>query len=665
MARKQAKHKQGVSREERRRRLKQEIKAAEHRAWQLMQDGLFDEAAECLEQLDRRVPRQPEILQRLLEVYQRLGLWHKIQAVAAQLVELKHDSADFTLLMAGACLTNLRLASALVYFERFVSRWPKDPRAEHVRETIASIENQIVETAADAGVPRDEARQFALDHETILDAIAAGKFAQAEGLARVVHERFPRFAPLGNNLADAIFYQGRFDESLEVERTVLEHCPDNAYGLANMVRLLCLLGRTAQAGEYAERLRGIHNGAADTTYKQMEAFSYLGLDDAVLEKWEELERAPHGCDRPTLARGHHLAAVALARLDRDDEARGHWSQARELDPDFNVASDNLKDSWQSAADREGPWAFSAPLWTSPQTIAEYRATLLDADGRAPSDFAERARRLVDERPEVAAIAAVILDRGDPALRTFFLELAIAADTPEMRRMLERFALDKRGSDRQRTRALLHLNRVNALSSKRARVWNNGEWHEVLVQEFDVHDEPTPLGDPQAEDLSEKAYYALLEDDGETAEKLLKQAMERVPDDPSLEFNLAQAYELQGRLDEARDHRRWVRGRWPDYLFGRVLAAHDYIAAGDFEAADAELAPLRDRQRFHRSEFSAFMFVQVRLFKERGKSAAARSWFDLWKRSTPDDRLLDKAQAILAGPRLGALRRMLDDLLPPE
>lgn len=76
-------------------------------------------------------------------------------------------------------------------------------------------------------------------------------------------------------------------------------------------------------------------------------------------------------------------------------------------------------------------------------------------------------------------------------------------------------------------------------------------------------------------------------------------------------------------------------------------------------------PLRDRQRFHRSEFSAFMFVQVRLFYERGNSAAARSWFDLWKRLTPDDRLLEKAQALLAGPSLGALRRMLDEFLPPE
>ncbi|MGH7138956.1 MAG: tetratricopeptide repeat protein, partial [Pirellulales bacterium] len=294
MAGKKAKHKQGVGREERRRRLKQEIKTAEHRAWQLMQDGLFEEAAECLEQLDRRVPRQPEVLQRLLAVYQRLGLWHKIQAVAAQLVELKHDSADFTLLMAGACLTNLRLASALAYFERFVDRWPNDPRAEHVRETIAGIEHQIAETAAAAGVPSGETRQFAVEHDAILDAVAADNFVEAEKLARPLHVRFPRYAPAGNNLAEVIFYQGRFEESFKAQREVLEHNPDNAYGLANMVRLLCLLGRTAQAGEYAERLRGIQNRSAGTTYKQMEAFSYLGLDDAVLEKWEELHHAPHG-----------------------------------------------------------------------------------------------------------------------------------------------------------------------------------------------------------------------------------------------------------------------------------------------------------------------------------------------------------------------------------
>ena len=664
MARKQAKHKQGVGREERRRRLKQEIKAAEHRAWQLMQDGLFDEAAECLEQLDRRVPRQPEVLQRLLAVYQRLGLWHKIQAVAAQLVELKHDSADFTLLMAGACLTNLRLASALAYFERFVGRWPKDPRAEHVRETIAGIENQIAETAAEAGVPSDEARQFAVEHDAILDAVAAGNFAEAEKLARPLHERFPRFAPAGNNLADAIFYQGRFDESFEVERKVLEHSPDNAYGLANMVRLLCLLGRTAEAGEYAEHLRTIHNRSSDTTYKQMEAFSYLGLDDAVLEKWEELQQASHRCDRPILARAHHLAAVALSRLDRETEARGYWNKAVELDPDFHLARDNFNDSWKPWAEREGPWAFAAPLWTSPRTIAEFRTRLLEPDGKTPNDFAERARRLLDERPEVAAIASVILDRGDPCLRPFFLELAIAADTPAMRQVLERFAFGQRGSDRQRMQALMHLDKVQALASKQVRIWKNGEWRDVLLQMFDVHDEPTPLSDPQANDLASEAYWALIEDDGARAEELLKQAIELVQDDPGLEFNLAQAYEVQDRDDEARDHRHWIRQRWPDYLFGRVMAAQEFISAGDYDAADTELAPLRDRQRFHHTEFSAFMYAQVRLFHARGNSAAARSWFDLWERLNPDDPLLGRARQLL-DPRLGSLSQMLSELLPPE
>ncbi|MGH7137296.1 MAG: tetratricopeptide repeat protein, partial [Pirellulales bacterium] len=378
----------------------------------------------------------------------------------------------------------------------------------------------------------------------------------------------------------------------------------------------------------------------------------------------ELHHAPHGCDRPRLARAHHLAAVALARLDRENEAHGQWNKALELDPDFDLARDNVNDSWKPWAEREGPWAFAAPLWTSPRTIAEFRARLLDPDGKTPNDFAERARRLLEERPEVAAIASVILDRGDPCLRPFFIELTIAADTPAMRHVLERFAFGQRGSDRQRMQALTHLDKVQALASKRARIWHNGEWREVLLQMFDVHDEPTPLSDPQADDLSNEAYWALTEDDGARAEKLLKQALERVPDDPGLEFNLAQAYEAQGRDEEARHHRRWIRQRWPDYLFGRVMAAHEFISAGDCDAADAELAPLRERQRLHHTEFSAFMYAQVRLFHARRNSAAARSWFDLWERLNPDDPLLGRARRLL-DPRLGALGRMVGELLPPE
>ncbi|HET6884567.1 MAG TPA: tetratricopeptide repeat protein [Pirellulales bacterium] len=657
MARKQAKGRQSASREERRRRQKHEIKSALHQAWQKTQQGRWQEAADVLEQLDQRQPGQPEVLKRLAEIYPQLGRFNRAQAVAARLIELNQESADVTLLMAGACLNNLRLAMALSYFERFVDRWPADPRCGHARETMSMLEAEIAKSAARAGVPSEEARQLAVEHEAILEAIAAQNFVEAESLARRLHERYPAFAPAGNNLADALFYQGRIDQSLAVAREVLVYNPTNSYALATLTSRLCNLGRFEEAREYAEQLRVSGLKSADSLFKQLEAFSYLGDDQAVLDTWAELAKVEEHTEERLLAVAHHLTAVALMRLGQESDARVHWYDALDIDPELELADENLDDSNRPIGEREGPWPFEPGRWMSQNAMSDLHARLSAKKDLSENEVAEIERGFLAEHPEVEAVIPVLLDRGDPEVRALFLRMAIVTDTPAMREALKAFALGKRGSEGQRIQAAEHLCRVGVLDAQRLRMWVKGEQRDVMLAEFELHEEATSLGDAQAEELARQAYQALSEGDGARAEELLNSAIDLVPDRPSLHNNLANAYKTQGREEEAIAKVKWIRQRYPDYLFGRVQFAHRYIASGELDLAEAELRPLRDRRRLHVSEFSARMLAEVRLAHARRDLDAARTWLDFWERFLPDDPQLDVAHELLEGG-LGRLNRLI-------
>ena len=59
-----------------------------------------------------------------------------------------------------------------------------------------------------------------------------------------------------------------------------------------------------------------------------------------------------------------------------------------------------------------------------------------------------------------------------------------------------------------------------------------------------------------------AMIALHDEDGERAERALKQALALEPEAPELQNNLAMAYEMQGRFEEAEMLVEQVHERYP-------------------------------------------------------------------------------------------------------
>jgi predicted Zn-dependent protease len=138
-----------------------------------------------------------------------------------------------------------------------------------------------------------------------------------------------------------------------------------------------------------------------------------------------------------------------------------------------------------------------------------------------------------------------------------------------------------------------------------------------------------------EGLAFEAHEALNAFDGERAERLLKEALAKEPDSPDLLNNLAAAYGLQGRVEEAADLIRDIHARHPDYWFGRIGVARQAIEAGRLEEAQDILRPMLQQTRLHRSEFTALAAAEIELQLARGEPDGARSWLQMWEQMVPD------------------------------
>ncbi|HEY9651119.1 MAG TPA: tetratricopeptide repeat protein, partial [Coleofasciculaceae cyanobacterium] len=253
---------------------------------------------------------------------------------------------------------------------------------------------------------------------------------------------------------------------------------------------------------------------------------------------------------------------------------------------------------------------------------------------------ESAQRYLQQHPEVAALIPILLDRGDLQGRQLALSLAIMADTPEMQLILRDFALSQRGPDQMRTQAAQVVSQAGLFPPGLVRLWLEGEWRDIMLLGFELHDEPSRNHSPQVEKLSQEAVIAFKQGKTEKSQQLLKQALKLEPDASDLLYNLAGTYERQGHPEEAFEMIRQLHEKDPDYLFARTGLAQIHITNGELEEAEALLQPLASRKRFHYSEFDAFCSAQIDLYLAQKNSNAARSWLDMWAITNPDTPAID-------------------------
>jgi len=593
------------------------------------------EAEDRIAELERRHPHNVFVLRMALLVAVTSGDTHKHQSTCEKLLRLQPNDLALHLILAASYFRNRRIGLALCTFRNFLERWPDQPEAARVRDTLAALEPDFRRHLASIGLGGEHDLRLGALHDQTREALETGKYADARRFAGQILKEKPNFTPALNNTAEAFFHEANFDQAIATTQQVLAIDPTNVHALCNLPRHLLLSGKTAEAREAEAVMRRTPPSYPGGWAKVAETLSCLGDDAGVLEAYRNAPKS----DELAPEEGaflEHLAGVACYRQGREAEARRHWETALRRATGFSLARNHLADLQKPIGQRHAAWVVDFASWVPDRLIHDLSSRLTAAGPKASLESMRRVmRRYVEDWPMVEALVPVMLDRGDAPAREWAVHVASLADTPRLREALCDFVRGQRGPDDVRFHAALALCKAGVIPTGKMRFFSQGEWTEVLLLGYEVTDEPTRIHSPEVEGLASDASEALQAGDSKRAEQLLQQALVMEPNAPDLMNNLAMAWLTQGRKEEAYTLLDQVHERFPGYWFGIVFAASRLVNENRLAEAEAKLQPLLETRRMHTTELAALAQVQIQLLLAKGDRQSAEEWVKMWESVAPD------------------------------
>ncbi len=596
----------------------------------------FDKALAILEPLEEEYPNDANVLGCLANLYHAIKHFPKYEETCDRLHQINPNDPDITLMLAAACLANNHPILALQNFRYAVEKWPSHRRADEARELIKQLESGVQEILAEKGFAGEDALEVGALHEKSQAKLQSGNYVEARRLNEELLRHRPDFVSALNNLSLTYFLDSQLDEAIATAKRGLELDSENYHALSNLTRFCFLKGEINEAKQWCDRLKTVESDFDDVWIKKAEGLSYLADYRGVLDAFQGAEKAGALKSSSESALLYHLAAVASYYLGEEKQARQYWQQALKIYPGLDLAQDNTDNLNQPVSKRHAPWAFSLRYWLTPKALEDVRAIFLSqTEGGEEEDVPQVIETYFRQHPEIAKLVPIFLDRGDPSVRQFALNLAMAAETPEMFAALRDFALSDKGSDDMRLQAAQAASKAGLFPEETARLWIRGEWQELLLMGFEVHDEAVNLHAPKVEELYRQAILAARAGEAVQAEKLIKKALELEPDAPDLLNNLAGSYAMQGRDRESVEILKQIHQRHPDYLFARAGLARMHLQNGEIEKAEELVQPLLTRKRLHYSELVTLAGFQIELNLIKNQTNAAASWLQMLENAVPD------------------------------
>ena len=656
---------------------KKSLKSELQRAIGFLRRGKFEKAYAVLTELEQSYPDTPDVLVELANYYAAAGNVSQYQSTCERLTALDPHQSLFTLGLAQSYLVTGSPMLALKTFRLVAEKWPNHAEIDSVHNSIKDLEADVEECLAELNVENNaEGVAIAEAHEQVQCHLNRAEFGQARDAGIALLERAPQVLSVRNNVSMAHFFEGEFEEAIAQENKVLEENENNIHALSNLIRYHYVLGDEDAAQALVPRLLASEANAYDPWTKKMEALSYVGdyqkvlnLYDLALESGEIKENSQYDFF-------FHLGAVAVARTGDLGTARKIW-QALDKRSNFQTAKANLSDSNKTVAHRHGAWSFEFNQWVSPVVIQALTQTLQavvgieertkDHDGQA-AEIQTLFKSFLADYPFFNRLIPVWLERGGPQARSFAFMVAKTVKDPEHLEALKDFALGKWGPDDMRYQAAVEVTQAK-LMSKKVTLWLQGQQREIILMAYEFHSEVPELHEPEVEDLLIQSINRLKEarekdlEDQDAApiyqevEETLKKAIEMEPEAPDLRNNLAACYHSQGKTEEAIALLDQVVKDSPTYVHARTSRAKIYLDKDNIEAAQGLLLPMLEWDRFHFDDFSEFSDVYMEYLLAQDQKDGAKSWLNMWQEVDPENPKLFSWIIRLTDPE--ELRRMME------
>lgn len=498
------------------------------------------------------------------------------------------------------------------------------PMMDAARKEVATLEQDVMETADDVDLPVAQMEEGFLHLEKGQRALQDGDYAACIDINRQAIDLLGDWPPPRNNLSLALFFDGQPEEAVAEARQVLSHAPENLQALSNAIRFLAWAGEESQARKLWATLREVTPRGEDAGVKKAEAAATLGEDESVYELLKPLDKGgperggtPGGAWRTQL-----FLAVAEANTGR---RRAAQRRLKMLQNDVPWANDLLT---ALRAGRPGSgWTERYPYFHSTELMPRQAlgsfVELTSRQGEMPArQFRREVDRFVAGYPQIVRAAEkLIWEENQPDAGMAMLEIA---GTPAAYAALRRFGLSQAGDDQTRLQALFKLAQAGQIpADETLRVWSEGEWREVQLRQYEITEDPEVFYTPGTADLLNRGQEAFQQNEYETAERLFQRALDLEPRAKEAYNSLAALYAHRGDHERAKKMYREAMDVDPTYVFPRGNLAMHLLDEGDIEGAEALLAPLADAERFQPRELAFYHYVQARLATSKGEYKAAR------------------------------------------
>jgi tetratricopeptide (TPR) repeat protein len=466
------------------------------------------------------------------------------------------------------------------------------------------------------------------------------QLAEAEKTFRASIEAAPLVPAGHNNLALAVFAQGRIQEAIWIQEFALRKIPlHNPFGRANVVQFYLTAGRESDAqAAVAEALR-YEPREAFALGKQCEALARLGRHRDVLDHAGRYRDRSDGivC---------FFAGVAAANLGSIDVALDWLRGVGQRDPHRPHAARYVAalKAGRGPDTLEGNWPyFAAQDVIPPGVIRKLTEGLNEDESTAPC--------LLDNPVVVELLAALLNEDFGQKADGALLDLLGRMRHPRAQALLMKIAQGTFGCDDLRMHALRLLVDKGVLDgSQPQRIWRKGRWTGVTVLLTKVTPEAASMSIPdELRPVHDAAMDASRRGRWEAAEKRWREFLVRAPGAHPAHHNLAVALLNLGRQAEAEEHLRKAMEIDPSYLFAPSTLAIVYLSMDRKAEAQALLRAVKMPASVHPEALVALCLANCQVAAAHGEWEETRRWSDMAATADPDNPNVRKIRRLLKLP----------------
>ena len=178
-------------------------------------------------------------------------------------------------------------------------------------------------------------------------------------------------------------------------------------------------------------------------------------------------------------------------------------------------------------------------------------------------------------------------------------------------------------------------------------------HHLKLLSYKISFEPLKERDDKTSDFN----YQLLQDANNSKRGIiekLKKIIADKPDDPVYKNYLYVAYKIQGRNQEARDILQKTIDQHPDYLFGKLNLAGEYLYDEEYEKIPQVLGEFMElkalypeRDEFHVTEVMSFFRIATHYFIEIKEWDQVERRLEIMRKIDPEDSMIETIDKRLA------------------